>query len=225
VEEAVEVGASSDTIADAFLAIRRSMSATGTIPPDSATREQRWRSYLERIRMGDSPSLEALYAETSPILYALAYRVLNDREDAEEVILDVYHQIWKSPERYDASLGSVWGWLTVMTRHRAIDRLRKSNLRRTRELAITEPEETACENPAPETQSIFAQERAMVRQAMATLGRDQRQAIELAFFSGLTHSEVADTLGAPLGTIKTRIRVGIQNLRKALPADVWAMKS
>jgi RNA polymerase sigma-70 factor (ECF subfamily) len=103
--------------------------------------------------------------------------------------------------------------------------LRKSNLRRTRELPIEEPVDSPTGVPEPEQQSIFAQEQRLVRQAMAKLGKEQRQAIELAFFSGLSHSEVAETLGAPLGTIKTRICMGIQNLRKALPVDVWAVKN
>jgi RNA polymerase sigma-70 factor, ECF subfamily len=181
--------------------------------------------YLEQIATGDSACLQALYDETSRLLYGLAYRILGDRADAEEVVLDVYHQVWNSAGRYDSSRGSVWNWLMVMTRNRAIDRMRKSNLRKTLESPLEEPAESASEIPAPETQSIFAQERRLVRQAMETLGKEQRQAIELAFFSGLTHIEVAETLGAPLGTIKTRIRVGMRKLRDVLPANLWAVKS
>jgi RNA polymerase sigma-70 factor (ECF subfamily) len=108
-----------------------------------------------------------------------------------------------------------------MTRNRAIDRVRKSNVRRTRELSIEEPIEAASDRPAPEMQSILEQQRVLVRKAMAELAADQREAIELAFYSGLSHSEVAEALGAPLGTVKTRIRVGMQKLRKALPGDLW----
>ena len=82
--------------------------------------------------------------------------------------------------------------------------------------------ERASESPAPEAESILAQQRSLVRQAMATLGKEQREAIELAFYSGMSHSEVAEALGAPLGTVKTRIRVGMKKLRDALPPDVWA---
>jgi RNA polymerase sigma-70 factor (ECF subfamily) len=199
--------------------------SSGAIASGLTNAEQRWRRYLARIQDRDSAALQELYDESSRVLYGLAFRMLGDRADAEEVILDVYHQVWNSADRYDASRGSVWSWLTVMTRNRAIDRLRKSNLRRTREVPIEEPVDSATGMPEPERQSMFAQEQRLVRQAMAKLGKEQRQAIELAFFSGLSHSEVAETLGAPLGTIKTRIRVGIQNLRKALPVDVWAVKN
>src|SRR5262245_31223385 len=95
--------------------------------------EERWRAYLEGIQSQDARSLTLLYDETARLLYALAYRVLNDPADAEEVILDVFHQVWTAGDRYDARRGSVWGWLTVMTRNRAIDRLRQASLRRTRE--------------------------------------------------------------------------------------------
>jgi RNA polymerase sigma-70 factor (ECF subfamily) len=187
--------------------------------------EQRWREYLERIQGRDSNALQALYDETSRVLYSLAFRVLNDREDAEEVLLDVYQQIWNAAGRFDASRGSVLSWLAVVTRNRAIDRVRQSNARRTHELSIEEPVETADESPAPETLSILDQQRRLVREAMATLAKEQRDAIELAFYSGMSHSEVAEALGEPLGTVKTRIRVGMQKLRKALPADLWAGRS
>jgi RNA polymerase sigma-70 factor (ECF subfamily) len=201
------------------------MSSSGTTLSGPTPSEQRWRLYLERIGTGDSACLQALYDETSRLLYGLAYRILGNPSDAEEVILDVYHQVWSSAKRYDSARGSVWSWLMVMTRNRAIDRMRKTNLRKTLELPIEEPAERVSDAPPPETQIIFAQERMLVRQAMATLGEEQRKAIELAFFSGLTHIEVAETLGAPLGTIKTRIRAGMQKLREALPAGVWAVRS
>src|ERR1051325_2429911 len=112
------------------------MSSSGQPISAAASADRRWLHYLEGIQAGDSAALEGLYDETSRVLYGLAYRVLNDQADAEEVILDVYHQIWNSVNRYDSARGSVWSWLAVMTRNRAIDRLRKSNLRRSRELPI-----------------------------------------------------------------------------------------
>lgn len=194
----------------------------GARPGGTAVVEQKWRELLERVRDRDGQALETLYDETSRVLYSMAYRVLNDREDAEEVILDVYQQVWNSAGRYDPARGTVLSWLAVMARNRAIDRVRQSNARRTRELSVEDPVETAAEGPAPEMQSILAQQRMLVRKAMAALAPEQREAIELAFYSGLSHSEVAETLGAPLGTVKTRIRVGMQKLRKALPAHLWA---
>lgn len=182
--------------------------------------EPRWRALLERIRARDADALQTLYDETSRALYSLAYRVLSAREDAEEVIVDVYQQVWSSADRYDPKRGNVLSWLVVMTRNRAIDRVRQSNVRRSREIHIEEPVDRASESPAPETQTILEQQRVVVRRAMATLSKEQREAIELAFFSGLSHSEVAEALGQPLGTVKTRIRVGMQKLRQALPANL-----
>lgn len=183
--------------------------------------EPRWRALLARIRARDAEALQTLYDETSRVLYSLAYRVLNDREDSEEVILDVYQHVWNAADRYDPARGNLLSWLAVMTRNRAIDRVRQSNVRRSRELQVETPVDAPSENPAPEMQSILEQQRALVRQALETLGREQREAIELAFYSGLSHSEVAEALGAPLGTVKTRIRVGMQKLRKALPDGLW----
>jgi RNA polymerase sigma-70 factor (ECF subfamily) len=195
--------------------------SSGAITSGPGGAELRWRGHLEKIRGRDSSALQSLYDDTSRLLYSLAFRVLNDREDAEEVILDVYQQVWNAADRYDPARGNVLSWLAIMTRNRAIDRVRQSNVRRTREIQVEEPPDAACESPAPEQQTILEQQRAIVRRAIQSLAPDQREAIELAFYSGLSHSEVADTLGAPLGTVKTRIRVGMQKLRKALPTDLW----
>jgi RNA polymerase sigma-70 factor, ECF subfamily len=178
--------------------------------------DQRWCAYVDAIRQRDSNALACLYDETAGPLYGLALRILNDTADAEEIVMDVYQHVWRSAATFDSGRGSVWGWLTVLTRSRAIDRLRRAGTRRNRELPIEGSRETPSALPAPETESIFRQERAILRQAVATLNAEQREAIELAFFRGLTHVEVAEALGTPLGTIKTRIRVGIQKLREAL---------
>jgi RNA polymerase sigma-70 factor (ECF subfamily) len=181
-------------------------------------REERWRGYMQGIQARDAESLAQLYDETSPMLYGLALRVVNDAADAEEVVLDVYHEIWKAPDRFDADRGTVGVLLNVMTRTRAIDRLRKATARRARELPIESHYDSPSPAPVPETQSIFQQERTLVLRAMESLTPDQRETIELAFFRGLTHSEIAETLGAPLGTIKTRIRGAMQKLRGQLLA-------
>ena len=174
---------------------------------------------MRGIRERNPEALAALYDESSRFLYGLALRILTDRADAEEVILDVYQHIWNHGDLYDDARGSVWSWLAVVTRNRAIDRLRQSSSRRAREAPI----EVALDRPgpgeAPENWSILREERKLVRDALQTLSADQRQAIELAFFRGLTHIEVAEKLGAPLGTIKTRIRIGLRKLREALSPD------
>ncbi len=185
-------------------------------PVKAGRNEERWLAYLDRIRAGDAEGLAQLYDETSGVLYALALRVLNDTADAEEVVLDVYQQVWKSTQAFDAARGTVWGWLTILTRSRAIDRLRSMGARRAREFPIESGWETRSATPVPEAQSIFAQERKLVREALASLALEQREAIELAFFRGLTHVEVAEAMGVPLGTIKTRIRSGMRRMRDLL---------
>jgi RNA polymerase sigma-70 factor, ECF subfamily len=184
--------------------------------PAVARNEERCRAYLHGVRNRDSHALDQFYGETSSVVFSLAVRILNDTADAEEVVLDVYEQVWKSAQTFDESRGSILGWLTMLTRSRAIDRLRRSGSRRQRELPIDTTWEMASNDPLPEQQTALQQERALVRQAIEQLSPDQREAIELAFFRGLTHVEVAEALGAPLGTIKTRIRMGIQKLRDLL---------
>ncbi len=176
----------------------------------------RWRAYVESIREGDSESLGRLYDESSSLLYGLALRILNDAADAEEIVLDVYQQVWKKAQSFDGSRGTVWGWLTILTRSRAIDRLRCSGPRRTKEFPIEHGMEMPSHQPVPEEQSALREERAYIRRALATLSQEQREPIELAFFRGLTHTEVSEALGVPLGTIKTRIRLGMRKLREEL---------
>jgi RNA polymerase sigma-70 factor (ECF subfamily) len=194
------------------------------VPPGPVSRvvspaEERWRSHIRGIRARNPESLASLYDETSRFLYGLALRILGNQADAEEVILDVYQHVWNQSALYDDARGSVWSWLSVITRNRAIDRLRQSNNRRAREAPIEAVHEHAGPGMVPESLSILQQERKMVRHAMGALQEDQRRAIELAFFHGLTHTEVAEKLGAPLGTIKTRIRVGLRRLKEAMTPD------
>jgi RNA polymerase sigma-70 factor, ECF subfamily len=178
--------------------------------------ESRWRSYLDDMCKGDTQALAKLYDETASVVFGLALRVISDRADAEETVLDIYQQLWNARHTFDANRGTVWGWMVTMTRNRAIDRLRASASRRGKEAPLDAGWETPCGNPAPEQETIFQQERKLIQEALARLAPEQRQAIELSFFRGLTHMEVADTLGVPLGTIKTRIRTGMRRLRETL---------
>ena len=194
-----------------------SMVAPGPQSRVASAAQERWQTHMRGIRARNPESLAGLYDETSRFLYGLALRILGNQADAEEVILDVYQHVWNHSDVYDDTRGNVWNWLAVVTRNRAIDRLRQSSTRRAREAPIESEYERAGSAQAPETLSILEQERKMVRRAMGSLKEDQRQAIELAFFDGLTHVEVAEKLGAPLGTIKTRIRVGLRRLKDAMP--------
>jgi RNA polymerase sigma-70 factor, ECF subfamily len=180
----------------------------------------RCREHMVGIAAGSQDALTLLYDETSGLLFALALRLLDSRADAEEVVLDVYKQIWRSAGSFDASRGNVVGWLTLLTRSRAIDRLRQAKSRRAWELPFENMSEPQGSTPAPEAQLMFHEEGKLVRRALGELVPEQREAIELAFFRGLTHAEVAEKLGVPLGTIKTRIRTGMQRLRKSLEPSV-----
>jgi RNA polymerase sigma-70 factor (ECF subfamily) len=188
----------------------------GSLSNKLVKNEERWSACFDGIRAKNAQSLAVLYDETSGILYSLALRMVNNTADAEEVVLDVYQQVWRTAERFDSSRGTVLGWLIVLTRSRAIDRLRRSSGRLSHEIHIDEKREMRSKGPLPEGQSIFEQERKLIRRALETLAPEQRTAIELAFFGGLSHAQVAQELDAPLGTIKTRIRSGMRKLREAL---------
>jgi RNA polymerase sigma-70 factor (ECF subfamily) len=160
--------------------------------------------------------LAFLYDASSRLVYGLALRILGDAGAAEEVTLDVYLQVWRQADRFDATRGRVSTWLMTMARSRAIDKLRA----KPRELSESETLEAVAEAPSeipgPEQSAGLAQQQAQVRKALDTLSEEQRHVIELAFFSGLSQSEIALKLNEPLGTIKTRIRSGMLKLRDLL---------
>ena len=150
-----------------------------------------------------------LYERYSPIVYSVALRVLADPAAAEDILQEVFMQLWRAPDAFDASRGSLPGWLAVIARNRAIDSLRK----RRPETDINE----LVVSIEPDLTSGAQWGRALekVRSALGTMPSLQRAALEMAFFEGLTHSEIAAKTGEPLGTIKTRIRAGLMILRKA----------
>ena len=174
---------------------------------------------LVRIGNGDESAMARFYDETRTKVHSLVCRVLGVATDADEVTLDVYFQVWRTASRYDARRGSVAAWLSMMARSRAIDRLRSAG-----SPALPPPlsdEDAAFANlaasdPDPEQANLANAERARIRSALRALSPEQRQAIRLAFFRGLTHRELAAHLGEPLGTVKTRIRCALQRLRAAL---------
>ena len=179
-------------------------------------------SLLARIAAGDESAMGRLYDATSARVFGTALHLLRDRTVAEEATLDAYLQVWKTAGTWDPHRGGVLGWLLTIARTRAIDLLRARARRTAREVALPESrsgEERLDPAPGPE-QSVRAGETAeAVRLALATLPREQRQALEAAYFGGLSHTEVAESLGVPLGTAKTRIRDGLAALRRALDAD------
>ena len=171
---------------------------------------------LPGLVRGDRDALARLYDETRSVVYGLALRILNDTADAEEVTLDVYLQAWRSAGQFDAERGSVMSWLVTLTRSRAIDRLRSRASRRRVQAPLPDGLEFPATDPGPEEVAAFAERRRVVRNALATLPPAQRRALELAYFAGMTQTEVAAHLDQPLGTIKTRVRAGMARLRAQL---------
>ena len=159
-------------------------------------------------------------------MYGLALRILGDVADAEEITLDVFTQVWKSASKFDPGRGSALAWLVMLTRSRSIDRLRSRADRDVRELPIADSRQPRDISNLPDENSFIRQQRMMVETALGGLTPEQRELIELAFFSGLTHSELALRTGLPLGTVKTRIRLGIIKLRELLAplGDSWMVR-
>ncbi|MES1245004.1 MAG: sigma-70 family RNA polymerase sigma factor [Acidobacteriota bacterium] len=180
-------------------------------PPDTEP------ALIHRIASGDGEALTRLFDLHSPVALGLLVRILGDRAEAEEVLQEVFLQVWTQADRYDAERSSPRGWLLMLARSRALDRLRRREARRRREEESVE-EETRLDRIEPDgTGRLEAAERkSRVSSALGVLSPEQRHCIELAFFEGLTHTQIAERLKAPLGTIKSRILLGMNKLRQAL---------
>ncbi len=168
------------------------------------------------MAQGDDTALAAFYDATSARIYGFVLRVVRDPSAAEDVTIDVYAQAFRQAESYDPRRGTPWGWLLNIARSRSIDRLRAERRRAQREESLEVVGEIADTAPDPEAASDDAQRGRLVRAALASLPPDQRQVIEIAYFSGLSHSEIAARLRQPVGTVKTRIRAGMMRLRRSL---------
>ena len=175
-----------------------------------------WVHWVSQIVQEDESALAHLYDASSPLVYGLALRILGDAGAAEEVTLDVYLQVWKQANRFNPLRGRVSTWLMTMARSRAIDKLRGRAQERSQADTLEAVPETQSESLDPEQSAAVAQQQAQVRKALSALSEDQRRAIELAFFNGLSQNEIALRLKEPLGTIKTRIRNGMLRLRDLL---------
>jgi RNA polymerase sigma-70 factor, ECF subfamily len=177
--------------------------------------ENNWVELVRCIAAGDERALHALYERTHRIVFTLVVRISNNRETAEEVTLDVFHDVWKRASGYDAANGTVVGWIMNQARSRAIDRLRlEQRKKRVNPYPDSPLPPTAASDPRETVE--LAQLQSVLRNALAVLAPQERQAIETAFFSELTYAEVAARLNQPLGTIKTRIRSGLAKLRATL---------
>jgi RNA polymerase sigma-70 factor, ECF subfamily len=167
---------------------------------------------LERITASDQHALAELYDRHSRLLFTLILRIVRDRAEAEEILQELFLAVWRKAASYNATLGSPVGWLVGLARNRAIDHLRTSGVR-ARTLESVEPPPG---DVNPEEAASRNQERGRVRSALDTLPDEQRTLIEQAYFRGMSHSELAEAFALPLGTVKTRVRAGMQALRRQL---------
>jgi len=193
-------------------AATRSHSAGGRVPRFTGLT-----GLVERMAQGHQDALAQLYDATSSTINGLLRRMLEHPEDAEEVLLDVYMKAWKYAGAYSEKRGSVQAWLVTMARNTAIDRIRQKSAQP--KMMAFEPDETTepvSGDSSPEEQSLDRERRRRVQQVLNELPDEQREALVLAFFGGLTHVELAEQLGEPLGTIKSRIRMGLMRLRGLL---------
>ena len=184
---------------------------------------------MRAVTTGGVEAFEALYDRYVRLVYSTAYGVLEDSHSAEDVVQEVFVRIWRRPQQYVEERGRFVGWLLSVTRNRAIDEYRSRRRRTGKERQIIDQpagELIASEAPAVEFHRVeLVDQRALVREALQSLPKEQRVTIELAYFKGLTQAEIAEAQGAPLGTVKTRIRLGMQKLRIALDGRVGTIDS
>jgi len=177
--------------------------------------EQDWVRLVQSMAAGDELALHSLYEQTYRIVFTLIVRIINNRETAEEVTLDVFHDMWRRASTYDPADGPVVGWILNQARSRAIDRFRFEHRKKRVNSYVDNPLPMTAGNDPQQASQLEEQSR-VLRNALEVLTPEERRVIETAFFSELTYHEVATKLNQPLGTVKTRIRSGLGKLRQAL---------
>jgi RNA polymerase sigma-70 factor (ECF subfamily) len=172
---------------------------------------------LKRIAQQDQSALAQLYNRYARVIYAVAFKSLGSVEESEEIVLDVFSQVWRTAEHYDVTKGRVDTWLFMMTRSRVLDRLRSLQRTTKTQNASVKAEIQSIKVSVDPVEDVLTRERrTQVLAALSQLPDEQRLVIELAYYQGLTHSEIASQTGLSLGTVKTRIRLGLNKLRAAL---------
>ncbi len=193
------------------------MPAASRLPPDeSELAPKRW---VEQVRAGSQQGLAALFDRFAQRSFAIAVRILRSEADAEEAVADVFQQVWKDADRYDAERGTVEAWIVRLSHSRAIDRLRRRRARPDEDCAL-HPEDvdfaySQHQDGAPAMLEALQSESA-VRMAFSVLGQEQQRCVALAFLEGLSHPEIAERLGMPLGTVKSHVRRGLLAMRAHL---------
>jgi RNA polymerase sigma-70 factor (ECF subfamily) len=207
-----------DFIVDANCQSEREKTTLGDVLSANRTKnvvtEADWLRLVQSIAAGDQLALYGLYEQSHRVVFTLICRIINNRETAEELTLDVFHDVWRRASAYDPADGSVVGWIMNQARSRAIDRWRFEHRKKRVDTGRDSSAPVTCENP----QQIYEvqEQNRLVRDSLEVLTSDERQAIETAFFSELSYKEVAAKLNQPLGTVKTRIRSGLEKLRQSL---------
>jgi RNA polymerase sigma-70 factor (ECF subfamily) len=185
-----------------------------SLPP--AARDSVLRELMQGVASGSEPALLSLHRLTGDRLHRIALGVLGDWEAAEDVVADTFAQVWKRSQTYDPARGNVLAWLSTIARNRAVDRLRQGKVDASSLDDLTSALHPPVEDGTPSQAAAGHEHASKLRRAVRDLPSIQRRAIELAFFEGLSHAEVATTLGKPLGTVKTRIRAGLAAIRERL---------
>ena len=183
--------------------------------------EEEWLKLIRAIAGGDQLALHSLFERTNRIVFTLIVRIVMNRETAEEVTLDIFYDVWRKASTYDPANGSVVGWVMNQARSRAIDRLRFDQ-RKKRVNTYPHSLRPETDSVDPQQACLFEEQSRLLRGALEVLTAEERKAIETAFFSELTYEQTARNLNQPLGTIKTRIRSGLEKLREGLGTKVKA---
>ena len=174
---------------------------------------------MRKMIGGDNQAFAVFYDRFAPGLFSMIYAILRDQKESEDVLQEAFVQMWKRTASYDARRSSLFTWAVMISRHKAIDRLRsRQRQSRLAEAVATETDEMSMSAPADRADNVLARndERERVRAALAQLGEAQREALDLAFFAGMTQTQISEKLGAPLGTVKARIRRGLLALRELM---------
>lgn len=169
-----------------------------------------------KVAEGDQSAFTAFYEATKKVVFGMVVRIVSDRAIAEEVVLDVYTQAWRQARTFDSRRGSPVAWLTTIARSRAIDRVRSGRYEQQNREPMENAGEIRAQSLSPEESSVIAERQKLVRFALDSLSPEQREVLELAYYSGLSHTEIAERLGHPLGTVKTRTRLAMIKLRDML---------
>ena len=171
---------------------------------------------MQLVRRGDARAFEVIYERHSSAAFSLAYRMMGTRSGAEDVTQEAFLSIWRAGGRYDRTRGSVRTWILGIVHHRAIDALRRATVHDRRRAGDEGIEERFEARERTDVEAARREEAGTIRAALSSLPADQCQVIELAYFGGFTHTEIADMLDAPVGTIKGRMRLGLKKMRAQL---------